>query len=100
MGPLLAAMPRTDYKGAFSGNLDASNTRLVGGDDEEVEMIARQMASRLSRRLQIPVLVSCSFEGAPDVITQQGIDSKELQHRAAALAEREIAAVLLRRRPT
>jgi len=93
MGPLLVAMPRTNYRGAFSESGEASSSKLVGGDDEDEEMTARQMASRLSTRLGIPVFVSCSFDGAPQM-AREGVDRATVQHRAAAQAEREIARIL------
>jgi hypothetical protein len=102
MGPLIVAMPRTKYAGAFcdSSAGEASTSKLIGSDagGEDDEMIGRQMAARLSQRSGLSVLVSCSFGGAPPAMAQQGVDPAgvgAIQHRAAALAEREIGRLLL-----
>jgi hypothetical protein len=92
MGPLIVAMPRTKYQGAFC-EAEACTSKLIGCEGEDDEMIARQMSSRLSQRLGMSVLVSCSFAGAP-AMAQQGVDAGAIQHRAAALAEREIGRLL------
>jgi hypothetical protein len=89
MGPLIVAMPRTKYKGAFSSDRDTSSSKLIGGESEDDEMIGRQMAGRLSQRLGISVFVSMSFANQPNMASQ-GVDEGMIQHRAAALAEREI----------
>ena len=89
MGPLVVAMPRSKYQGAFSSGTESSTSKLIGSNAEEEEMVARQMSSRLSQRLGISVFVSCSFAGAPDMASQ-GVDEGMVQHRGAALAEREI----------
>jgi len=88
MGPLIVAMPRTKYKGAFS-TTESSTSKLTGSNVEEEETVARQMSSRLSQRLGISVFVSCSLAGAPEMASR-GVDEGMIQHRAAALAEREI----------
>jgi hypothetical protein len=111
MGPLLVAMPRTQYRGAFSDSTEASTSKLIGGGDggagdghegmttstsdaAGTEMMARQMAARLAQRLGVSVFVSCSLtEGAPATATE-GVDREMIQHRAAALAEREIGRLL------
>lgn len=99
MGPLLVAMPRTKYQDAFSSDTEASTSKLIGGDREDDEMIGRQMASRLSQRLGISVLVSCSLAGAPaNMAASQGVDEALIQHRAAALAEREIGRILQKKK--
>lgn len=92
MGPLIVAMPRTKYSGAF-GDQEPSTSKLIGTESEDDEMIGRQMASRLSQRTGYSVLVSCSFAGAPEM-AKQGVDPSSIQHRAAALAEREIGRLL------
>lgn len=98
MGPLVVAMPRTKYSGAFSSDSETANSKLVGGDDEDAEMVARQMASRLSQKHGIPVFVSCSFRDAPS-IASDGTDPSTIQHRAAAIAEREISRILIDKLP-
>lgn len=101
MGPLIVAMPRNHYQGAFSSSSSSSNmeslasSKLIGSDHEDEETIGRQMASRLSHRLGVCVLISCHFQdGNSNNILSQGMDMDMLQHRAAALAEREIYRLL------
>jgi hypothetical protein len=104
MGPLIVAMPRNRYKGAFSGGSSSGNSmeslacsKLIGSDNEDEETIGRQMASRLTHKLGVSVLISCHFNdnnGNHNSILSQGIDRDMLQHRAAALAEREIFRLL------
>ena len=94
MGPLISAMPRTRYAGAFSdpnANTDPSTSKLLGSNEEDDEMLARQMASRLTQRLGMAIFVSCSFAAAP---AMDGESGSLIQHRAAALAEREIYRIL------
>jgi hypothetical protein len=103
MGPLIVAMPRTKYAGAFcESSGEASTSKLIGTPEEEDEMIGRQMSSRLSQRSGLSVFVSCSFAGAPPAMAAQGVDPAgvgAIQHRAAALAEREIGRLLLEAKP-
>ena len=73
--------------------MDPSTTKLIGCENQDDEIIARQMGSRLSKRLGIAIFVSCSFEGSP-AIAKDGVDEKMIQHRAAALAEREVYRIL------
>jgi hypothetical protein len=93
MGPLIVAMPRTKYQGAFSSVADASSSKLISSDNEEEETIARQMGCRLSQKLGVPVFVSCSFARAP-AMAIDGVDQTMIQHKAAALAERKISLLL------
>lgn len=93
MGPLVVAMPRTQYQGAFSAEREASSTKLVGSDAEDEELLCRQMASRLSTKLGVSVLVSGSLAKTPGP-SAQGLDQDTMQHRAAALAEQEIYRLL------
>jgi hypothetical protein len=91
MGSLVAAMPRTKYQGAFSGDCEASTTKLIGSEQEEMDTLGRNMASRLSSKLCISVLLSCHLDGIP---ASEGLDSGLVQHRVAALAERKIHQLL------
>jgi hypothetical protein len=92
MGPLMVAMPRLSYQGAFSSD-EASTSKLVGDEAEDSEILASQIASRLSQRLQVPVFVSCSFDNAPS-IRGGALEAGILLQRAAALAEREVWRIL------
>lgn len=89
----MVAMPRTNYQGAFSSAKEVSSSKLIGDEAQDTEMMARQMASRLTRRLGVPVFVSCSFENAPSSLLE-GVDEGMIQHRAAALAEKEVWRIL------
>jgi len=112
MGPLMVAMPRTNYNrrnqtgiagGAFSTG-DPACSKLIGGgtvandnNEDEEEMISRQVACRLTTKLGIPIFVSTSlYSGTlPDAIAMLCDDGSSgggglIQQRAAALAERTI----------
>jgi hypothetical protein len=96
MGPVVVAMPRTNYKGAFSDAHESSSSQLIGGGEED-QMIGGQMASRLSQRLGFPVIVSCSLsssEGAQMETLFSGLDRTSVAQRAAALTEKQVARLL------
>ena len=102
MGQLLVAFPPSNYKGAFAtGSKDASCSQLLGSSSNEDQMLANQMASRLSSRSKMAIYVSCQLSStanagpaattvANSTIGDSGLDSEMLAHRAAALAEKEI----------
>jgi hypothetical protein len=95
MGQLLVAMPPRIYKGAFasSGKRDASCSQLIGSASSDDQMLASQMASRLSTRTNKAVLMSCQLsQGDQDFLA--GLDKEILSHKAAALAEKEIWRIL------
>mmetsp|Transcript_27702 Transcript_27702/g.59203 ORF Transcript_27702/g.59203 Transcript_27702/m.59203 type:complete len:204 (-) Transcript_27702:306-917(-) len=112
MGQLVVAMPRTQYKGAFPiGSKEASCSQLVGSSSSEDQMLANQMASRLSSRSGMAIYVSCQLSsaiannggsagGAGPGLNQisSGMDLEMLSHRAAALAEKEIWRILQQHR--
>ena len=91
MGPLMLAMPRTQFQGAFAA--DVPSTKLVGGDSEDEEMSCRQMASRLSRKLGVSVFCSSNLSRTAGP-SSQGMDPSLIQHRAAALAEKRVYEIL------
>ncbi len=102
MGQLVVAMPRTNYKGAFAtGSKEASCSQLVGSASSEDQMLANQMASRLSSRSGMAIYVSCQLSssssssggGGTDQFSS-GEDAEFLSHHAAALAEKEIWKIL------
>jgi len=110
MGQLVVAMPRTNYKGAFATGLkEASCSQLVGSASSEDQMLANQMASRLSLRSGMAIFVSCQLSctttssttaitnnniNINNIESDTGLDSEFLTHRAAALAENEIWRIL------
>lgn len=111
MGQLVVAMPRTNYKGAFStGSKEVSCSQLIGSASSEDQMLANQMASRLSFKSGISVFVSSSLSDPPpgtgndinttgnSIVTggwnSGGLDSELFSHRAAALAENKIWRIL------
>ena len=89
MGPLVISMPRTSYRGAFSASNESASSKLIGTSNEDEELIARQMSARLSQKLNMSVLISCSLVGAP-AIAAEGVDQLSIQHRAAAHVEKEV----------
>ena len=93
MGQLLIAMPPRPFPGggAFTSPAAAAETstsKLIGGDQDDDTMVARQMASRLGQKCHKPVLVSCNLDPTP--IQSMGLDPELLHARAAALAEQRI----------
>jgi len=106
MGQLVVAMPRTNYKGAFAtGSKEPSCSQLVGSASSEDQMLANQMASRLSSRSGMAIYVSCQLSatntntaggsgGGSGPQMSSGMDLEMLSHHAAALAETEIWRIL------
>lgn len=94
MGPFMVAMPRNKYQGAFSA--ESPTSKLIGSfEGVPSEMIASQMAERLSQRLNMAVFVSCSLEETPSVTGCDGdLERHMLRSRAGALAEGEVVRVL------
>lgn len=94
MGPFMVAMPRSKYQGAFSA--EAPSSKLIGATgDIQSEMIASQIAARLSQRLKMAVFVSCSLEDTPSLTGCEGIMERHmLRCRAGALVEREVGRLL------
>jgi hypothetical protein len=94
-GQCLVAMPRLGYKGAFGGtsSKDPSCSQIIASASSEDQMLASQMASRLTTRSDMAVFVSCQLttggSNGPDEFTA-GLDSEVLSHRAAAMAEKEV----------
>lgn len=96
IGPLITAMPRTRYQGAFSEDSEGSTSKLIGSDNEEEEMLARNMSAKISRKLGIPVMLSCSFDASPATL-DEGVDNDSLQHGGISKAERKIIQILQRK---
>lgn len=102
-GHMVVAMPRTNYKGAFgTGAKEASCSHIIGSANSDDQMLASQMASRLSTRSSMAVFVSCQLSSnsiAPEEWSE-GLDSEMLSHLAAAAAEKEIWRILQDRQIT
>ena len=99
MGQLVVAMPRTSYAGAFgTGSREPSCSHIIGGENSNDQMLASQMASRLSVRSGIAIFVSCQLSSYSSTADPEdwsaGLDSETASHRAAALAEKEIWRIL------
>ena len=97
MGQLVVAMPRTNFKGAFgTGSKEPSCSHIIGSESSDDQMLASQMASRLSLRSGMAVFVSCQLSsGSHDPESWlSGMDSEMVSHRAAAMAEKEIWRIL------
>ena len=90
MGPLAIAMPRT-YKSP-----QQASSQLIGGESEEDQMLGHQISCRLSKKLNCPVLVSCSLSIGRGVIGGKYVTDEFIAQRAAAFAEKEIGRVVLR----
>ena len=93
MGQLVVAMPRIKYKGAFADACEASSSQLVGGDSED-QMLAAQMATRLSAKLGYPIFVSCQLYDATQQEWMVGLEKSTVTQRAAAVAERKVRLLL------
>ncbi len=100
MGQVVVSMPRTSYKGAFgTGSKEPSCSQIIGSASSDDQMLASQMASRLTTRSGLAVFVSCqlSSSSSGDVDGSGwagGIDSEMMSHRAAAVAEKEVWKIL------
>lgn len=95
MGPMYLSMPRSRSNGAFSDSFMGSTSKLIGDGSGKthVEMIAQQMSSRLSQRLNIAVFVSYYLDET-QLPTSKIDDEEVVASRAAALAEREVYRIL------
>ena len=95
MGQLVLAMPRTRYAGAFSPpGGEAPCSQLVGSASSEDQMLANQMAARLSSRSGMAIYVSCRLSSLEGLGGSPGPEADTLCQRAAALAEREAWKIL------
>jgi len=98
MGQVVVSMPRTNYKGAFgTGSKEPSCSQIVGSASSDDQMLASQMASRLTMRCSKAVFVSCQLSGRADGDGggwTSGMNSEMISHKAAALAEKEVWRIL------
>ena len=98
--PVMVPMPRTNYKGAFgTGSKEPSCSHILGSASSEDQMLASQMASRLTTRSGMAVFVSCQLSSSVGGDAESGgwtagMDSDMISHRAAALAEKEVWRIL------
>lgn len=100
MGPLVVAMPRSNYAGVGT-NGEAPCSELIGSASEEDTLLAQQIASRLSRKTKMPVFVSTSLNyekpvgiGGASVAVTPGEDF-DFTRLAAAMAEKHVTQMLL-----
>jgi hypothetical protein len=97
MGPLMVSIPRNKYRGAFSNETPSSKLISATDDNMECEIIASQMATRLSQQLQMAIFVACSLDDAA-VAPPMGLDGTMERHmlrrRAAVHAEKRICHLL------
>lgn len=97
MGQVVVSMPRTNYKGAFGkGSNEPSCSQIIGSSNGDDQMLASQMASRLSIRSGLAVFVSCQLSSSSTSGDMDGadMDGDLVAHRAAALAEKEVWKIL------
>ena len=99
MGPLMVSMPRRSYQGAFASDIPSS--KLISVSDLESDLMASQMAERLSQQLQMAILVSCYFDDAQAPKTtaiafgsDAAVESHLLRRRAMTIAETEICKLI------
>ncbi|CAJ1946839.1 unnamed protein product [Cylindrotheca closterium] len=92
-GQCTVAMPRTiAYKGAFAtGAKDLPCSQIIGGGSTDAQVLASQMASRLSAKLSMAIFVSCQLANG---ISAQSDQSSSVPPLAAAAAEKEIIKVI------
>jgi len=88
-GHCTVAMPRaSSYKGAFSDGLrELPSSQIIGGGSTDAQVLASQMASRLSAKLSMAVFVSCQLTSE---VGTQSDESSRHPPLAAAAAEKEI----------
>lgn len=100
MGPLMVAMPRTNYQtgsSSLSVNTEEATSRLIGGEKEEEETLGSQMAARLSKHLQLPVFCSPNLspkQPGSEFMSSSPIEAVLLHQRIAALVEHEVKRLL------
>uniref|UniRef100_A0A7R9ZJP0 Uncharacterized protein n=1 Tax=Craspedostauros australis TaxID=1486917 RepID=A0A7R9ZJP0_9STRA len=104
MGNLVVAMPRSNFRGAFSTSSanDLPSSSLIGTDSSEDHILASQMASRLAKRSGRAVFVSCNLMTGGDGLADagssdawmMGLSQDLVAQRAAAIAEKEIWTIL------
>lgn len=94
MGPLMVSMPRKTYQGAFASENPSS--KLISVSDLECDLMASQMSERISRQLQMAILVSCHFNDTSAPTNDIGTDDDNhlLRHRAMTVAERKICQII------
>ena len=80
-------------------------TQLLGGSSEEDMILGQQISTRLAKRVGWPIFVSCSFSGREgnssgggegqegDILSS---DDDSMRQHSAALAEKEVARILLK----
>ena len=84
-----------------------ATTQLLGGSNEEDMIVGQQISARLAKKIGWPIFISCSLNssgGSSNDLRgeQEGSDlpamsdaDDSMQHHAAALAEKEVARILL-----
>ena len=104
MGPILLSYPSTASGG------EPATTQLMGGESEEDMVVGHQMSARLAQKVGMPIYVCCSIHSTPAPSAGEGgmgmvMESEaptgfggSLGQKAAALAEREVARILLERK--
>ena len=84
-----------------------ATTQLLGGSNEEDMIVGQQISARLAKKIGWPIFISCSLNrsgGSSNDLRgeQEGSDlpamsdaDDSMQHHAAAMAEKEVARILL-----
>ena len=103
MGCVSLSTPRSKYSGALH-NGDPPSSQIVGGPSEEDMVLGMQMSSRLAKRTGWPVFVSCGLNGLEAPGGAEGLEGFGggtgglIGQRMAALAEREVGKIILKRK--
>lgn len=99
MGPMVVAMPRSKYAGSHD---EAPCSQLISSSNDEEMMLGFQMASRLTKKVGWPVFVSSSLESNDASMNkvegmEGGFGDSSVSY-AAALAEKKVGQIILKRK--
>jgi hypothetical protein len=91
MGPLSLSMPAPKQI-----NYPTPSTQLLGGSSEEDMILGQQVSCRLAKKIGWPVFVSCSFNESNVGGGDFGLGLDVSPAMAVAIAEKEVARILMR----
>jgi hypothetical protein len=91
MGSLSLSMPPPKHI-----NYAPPSTQLLGGNSEEDMILGQQVSCRLAKKIGWPIYVSCSFNESGGDGNEFGLGLDVSPAMAVAVAEKEVARILLR----
>lgn len=91
MGSLSLSMPPPKHI-----NYAPPSTQLLGGNSEEDMILGQQVSCRLAKKIGWPIYVSCSFNESGEEGNEFGLGLDVSPAMAVAVAEKEVAKILLR----